>query len=51
MKRHVTGCHSAVDAESGFSFFWILPFLLGEPAEAGAGITIFRVKTTTLKRS
>jgi hypothetical protein len=32
LKMTVTGCHSALDAESGFSFFWIL---------AIAGMTIF----------
>jgi hypothetical protein len=36
----VTGCHSALDAESRF-FSGFPPFLLGEPAGAGAGMTIF----------
>jgi hypothetical protein len=32
LKMPVTGCHSALDAESRFSFFWIPAF---------AGMTIF----------
>jgi hypothetical protein len=41
MKRHVTGCHSALDAESRFSFFWIPAF---------AGMTIFYATIKSIEK-
>jgi len=41
LKMTVTGCHSALDAESRFSFFWMPAFSPRRTRWGGRGMTIF----------